>query len=178
MGTSDVIAAASGLLSLIAIVVSVLVARSQSQLSRREQLLPVVSEILREAVTPEFRANRNFIVERLATDHPQPADGMRGLPPEASARVRHVMSYLNNVGLLVANESVSAQLVSSVMGGSVINVWTAVAPYVYAERVLRGEDPNYYGYLEDLAVTVHEIGPDELATKLKLRKWPPGTGTP
>ncbi|MEO6700293.1 MAG: hypothetical protein ABI140_08170 [Jatrophihabitantaceae bacterium] len=175
MGTSDVISAGSGLLSLVAIVVSVLVARSQSQLARREQLLPVVSEILREAVAPEFRANRNFIVDQLAVDHPQHFDGMRGLPPDASNRARHVMSYMNNVGLLVANESISAQLVSSVMGGSVVNVWAAVAPYVYAERVLRGDDPNYYGYLEHLAVTVHEIGPDKLATELKLRKWPPET---
>jgi hypothetical protein len=173
MATSDVIATASGALALVAIVVSVLVARSQSALAHREHLLPVVSDLLRDFLTPEFKINRVYIERTLRDDNPHTTHGLRGLSPEALACARPVIAYFNNVGLLVVNETVSAQLVSSVMGGSVVNAWRVLGPYIYAERILRGGDPNYYGYFEHLAVVVNEIGPRRLEEMLKLRKWPP-----
>lgn len=171
--SSDYIATASGILSLIAIVVSVIVARSQMAVARREQLLPFIREVLDEFHEPEFKTLLGYVTGDLATDCPQPPDGYRPLDEATRQKLRPLTSYFNEVGVLVANNVVSAELVSGLMGGSIVESWDALAPYIYARRHDRGDDPNYYAYYEHLAACMQKLGPDRLEAKLGLKRLPP-----
>ncbi len=158
--------------------VSVVVARSQHSLARKDQLFPLVGGLLDEFRDADFKKRLAYIEESLATDSPPDSSGEFRLSAAARAQVGPVMGYFNNIGLLVANDAVPVRLASAIMGGSVINAWTALAPYVYAERLRRGGDPNYYGYFEHLAASIAEVGPERLERLLQLKKLPPARSTP
>lgn len=173
MDVPNVIASASGVLALVAIFVSLAVARSQSNLSRREHVLAVASDLLSEIREPEARRQINYIRQQLQGAAPMNADGTWSLPPDVYETVRPTMTYFNTVGLLVAHGNVSAEIVSSVMGRSILETWTELAPYVYAERARRGNDSYYYGYYEHIAALVVQLNPEELDRTLSLRRLPP-----
>ncbi len=120
----------------------------------------------------EFKDRLTYVQTMLDYDSPALRDGSLQLSNE-SIRARPIMSYFNNVGLLVYHGTITEEAASSIMGGSVVSAWKALAPYVYAERRRRGDDPNYYGYFEHLAASIVEIGPDKLDAKLELKKLPP-----
>lgn len=170
---SDYLALISGALSLFAIIVSCLVAHSQNALTRREQLFPFVTEILDEFHRSEFKRLLAYVKEDLAHERPPSSDGDAALTPADHDKLRPLMSYFNEVGLLVANGAIPAKLVASIMGGSVAASWKVLAPHIYARRVQRGDDPNYYAYYEHLAARMKEIGPQRLEGQLKLKKLPP-----
>jgi hypothetical protein len=169
---SDYIAAISVVLSLVAVVVSVIVARSQHAVARRERLLPFI-EMLDEFHTPEFKALLGYVTDNLASELPQPSDGYRPLDIERRRKLRPLTSYFNEVGVLVANKAIPIELVSGMMGGSISGSWSVLAPYIYARRRDRGNDPNYYAYYEHLAACVRELGPQRLESKLGLKRLPP-----
>ena len=104
--------------------------------------------------------------------------GRPRLPSAERERVAPVMSYFNSIGALVANRAISGQLVASLMGGSVVNAWQALSPFIYAERERRGGDEVYYGYFEHLAAVVREMGPAQLHASLGLKRLPPGFADP
>ena len=159
MDSSDLTAAGSALLALVAIVVSLFVARSQNSLARREQLFPVVGELLSEFRASEFKRRLVYIETQLSLDCPPDTRGSYTMTHSAFETIRPAMSYFNNIGLLVFHKTVAPETVSSLMGGSIVNAWQVLAPYIYSERHRRGDDPNYYGYFEHLAVVVRELGP-------------------
>lgn len=172
MQVSDYVAVFSVILSLAAIVVSVIVAISQQAVARRERLLPFI-EMLDEFHTPEFKALLAYVTNNLATDLPQPSIGYRPLDVETRRKLRPLTSYFNEVGVLVANKAIPAELVSGMMGGSIAESWSVLAPYIYARRLDRGNDPNYYAYYEHLAACIRELGPQRLESKLGLKRLPP-----
>lgn len=174
MELSDVIAGVAAALALVSIVVSLYVAYRQNELTRRSQFVPIVAGLLQDEFrSADFKRRTDFIETELRATCPPNPDGTLSLTDDARNMVRPVMSYFNNVGLLLANGAVSAELVSSIMGGTVANTWRELGPFIYAERSRRGGDPNYYGYFEHLAASVREIGPEKLDQRLGLKKLPP-----
>jgi hypothetical protein len=170
MSASDIIALASAGLAL---AVSVVVAFRQEILTRRAQLLAVTQEVMTEFRSADFKDRLTYVQRTLAGDSPARDEHGPVLSDQSWLKARPVMSYFNAVGLLVFHGTVSAEVVASVMGGSLMSAWKELAPYVYAQRSRRGGDPNYYGYFEHVAALVAEIGPARLDERLRLRKLPP-----
>jgi hypothetical protein len=157
--TATVLSVSSLLVSVLALLVSSLVAWRQLGIMRQSNLLPVTLDMFGEFRTPAFRISMRYLTERLWEDHP-PADDldMLGLPDDVREKIVPVVSYFNNVGLLVANGLIDERTVQSFMGSSVLRAWTRVSPYIRVERDKRG-DPDYNGYFEHLAA--------------RCRQWPP-----
>ncbi|GAA2523345.1 DUF4760 domain-containing protein [Winogradskya humida] len=146
-----VLSLSSLVVSILALAVSGGVAVRQLVRMRHSNMLPVALDLFREFRTPHFRDNMRYIVEDLWTEHPPGDDtGILDLPDDDRARVVPVVSYFNNVGVLVANGVVDASTVRSFMGGSVLRAWDRAAPYLRTERRHRA-DPSYNAYFEHLA---------------------------
>lgn len=173
MDASTVIAAISAAVSLVAIIVSSLVARSQIKVARQQQLLPFISEMLNEFHKPAFKELLSYVTDQLELDLPQPEKAFRSLDVETRRKLRPLTSYFNEVGLLVADRAISARMVAGMMGGSIAESWQVLAPYIYARRMERDNDPNYYAYFEHLAACIADLDPVRLAEELNLKKLPP-----
>jgi len=63
------------------------------------------------------------------------------------------------------------ELLSALMGGSVIESWEKTMPYLDAERRHRENDTMYYAYFEHLATELKRIGPALLAERLVVSRW-------
>jgi hypothetical protein len=175
---SDWISIASGALALLAIVVSGFVARSQNVLARRDQLFPFITEMLDDYNTDEFKAILAYVREDFRGEHPLTPDGSgAALTPDDRTRLRPMMSFLNEVGLLMANKAIKSTLISSIMGGSVAESWGVLAPHNYARRIERGNDPNYFAYYEHLAAEMKKLGPQRLEGRLRLKRLQPASPT-
>jgi hypothetical protein len=170
MTTTDLLAAFSAALSLIALLVSILVAKAQLSLSRREQLFPLLSEILSTFHWKEFRETREYVKNDFARDFPPNKDGKLLFSEEARDRVQPVTSFFFRVGLLVYERVISVELVSAYMGRSILDCWEVLMPYIRSERQRRG-DPLYYSFFEHLAAEIRHLGHAQLTKKLKLRRW-------
>ncbi|MBT0995470.1 hypothetical protein KIN34_14380 [Cellulomonas sp. DKR-3] len=169
MDQSDIVAAVSAALSLAAILISSLFARQQIVQARRDQLFPVMTHLLGEFRSTEFKANLYAVEHDLANGATVDSEGRPQLRDAERARAVQVMSFFNYIGALVANGSVSLTLVSSLMGGSIENAWRATGPYIYADRERRNGDDVYYAYFEHLAAEISNIGPTKLHARLVAR---------
>lgn len=78
-------------------------------------------------------------------------------------RVSH---YLDNLGVLVANDLLNPHLAAGFLGDSTLRLWSLLEPFIERERALRS--PNaYLQYFEHLAATVHEVQPSRVRADLK-----------
>ena len=137
--------------SILALVVSGGVAVRQLTRLRHSNMLPVAVDLFREFRTPEFRAAMRYLTGTLWSEHPPGDDvGVLDLPDDVRARVVPVVSYFNNVGVLVANDVIDDATVRGFMSGSVLRAWDRTAPYIRVERSRRA-DPTYNAYFEHLA---------------------------
>lgn len=87
-----------------------------------------------------------------------------GLP--GSTRNTPLTHLVDNIGLLVAERLVPAELVAGYMGTSILDLWERLAPHIYADREVRraeGADPGYQFYFEHLAETMKKWIPLESA---------------
>ena len=167
MDASAVVSSISAALSLVAIVVAFLVARQQLGQARRQALLPVMTDVLAEFRTHEFRDAMRFVRDA-------PGDVVLLEDP----RAKQVMRYFNGIGALVRSGALDAAFVASFMGASVEDAWRRLGPYVYAERERREGDALYYGYFEHLAAEVARLGTAELQRRLRLERLPPAGRRP
>jgi hypothetical protein len=173
MTSSTVLSLSSLVVAVLALLVSAGVAVRQLARLRHSNLLPVALDLFREFRTPEFREHMRYLQDEL-WDRCPPGDVAIGeLGDEARAHVAPVAGYFNNVGVLVANGVVEAELVQSFMGGSILRAWSRTAPYVEVER-RRRQDPFYSSFFEHLAALCIRTPPAELHGRLHLERVPGG----
>ncbi|GAA2589594.1 hypothetical protein GCM10010435_80250 [Winogradskya consettensis] len=154
-----ILSLSSLVVSILALAVSGGVAVRQLVRMRHSNMLPVALDLFREFRTGQFRDNMRYIVEDLWTEHPPGDDtGILDLPDNDRARVIPVVSYFNNVGVLVANGVVDETVVRGFMGQSVLRAWDRAAPYLRAERLHRA-DPSYNAFFEHLAARCIALPP-------------------
>jgi len=145
-GWNVVIALATVVLAVatVALVAGVFVAAYTLRESRRAAQLSAAVDLLREYRRQDMRLAR-FALHRLP-----PCDPSRGLEQlshtdrEALELVSH---YLDNIGSLVARRLLRPEPAASFLGGSAIGIWSAIAPYVRAERAA-GRRPTYQRHFE------------------------------
>lgn len=123
----------------------------------------------------EFRGmtdTRFRLGQRIAHDQDEQPPTFRELGDD----VVELSHLLDNIGMLVAEDLVPAELVAGYMGNSVIDLWEKLGPSIEAERKRRrerGESDAYQVYFEHLAVVMREVDPDRVRAKLKRWTWTP-----
>lgn len=162
---------ASLLVAVLALLVSTGVAWRQLSRMRESNMLPVTLDMFREFRTHEFRAAMRYLVEDLWTEHPPGTTGITALPDDARARLTEVISYFNNVGLLLHQGIVDERVIQGFMGGSLLRAWDRVAPYLRVERALR-DDPIFYGFFEHAVARCDAVTREELRDRLRLATMP------
>ncbi|WBB68825.1 DUF4760 domain-containing protein [Micromonospora sp. WMMD812] len=157
--------------SLVAVIVSTILALRQARLMRHNNLLPVIVDIFTEFRDPAFKEHLHYLQHRLWEEYPPAASGTSDLVGEARQHVVAVGGFFNSVGLLVANNVIDEVVPTSAMGGSILRSWARLSPYIANERQRRN-DPNYEMYFEDLARRALDLPPSKLRSRLALRSMP------
>ncbi|WP_329134933.1 hypothetical protein OG552_20310 [Streptomyces sp. NBC_01476] len=157
-------------LSIVAVVVSVVVSLRQITLARHSNALPVVIDLFREHRSDHLTTARAFVYRELpAYDLSQ---GLDALPEEKQRLVRDLAWFYDNLGALVAHNLVDVEPVSGYLGGSVILIWEKMEPLVRGERVKRdpaNQDPiRWQVYFENLYHLVKETPPSKARSGEKL----------
>jgi hypothetical protein len=147
----------------------------QSRLMHHANLLGALTDILGEFRTLEFKRHLAFVKRELQARYPSQGGGIESLPEDALAHVQPVMGFFGAVGTLVANGVIDRVVVASYMGGSTLDAWSQLAPYIQNERKHRG-DENYYKFFEHLAFIAHQYPPSRLKKELRLEGMPTSAG--
>jgi hypothetical protein len=148
--------------SVLALVVSGLLARRQSTMMRHGNELPVLVDLLQEFRSREFQTAEHYVLNKLATEH-DPWSGTTTLPDDPRHAVNYVASFFTSLGTLVSHSMVDEDMVVAQFGFRAHRAWNVLVTYIDRERQLR-DDPFYAKPFEHL---VH----------LVQQGWPRTTGT-
>lgn len=157
-------------ISLAALVISMLLTLRQLRLANSENHLPVVLDTFKETRVPAWFEAQEYVLNELAKDH-KPDCGYRGLPEQARSRATVVGTFYDDLGKLVAHGMIEQNLVIGSYGTNIVRLWDALAPYVYTER--RKHGLNFWIYFEDLAARTAATHPSVVYADLRLRSRPP-----
>ena len=140
-------------------VVTAYFTRGQLQQAKKANDLPTAIGMFRE-----FRGKRE--ARRIALAELPP-----GVHPMKELRddVIELIHLLDNIGMLVAEDLVSAELVAGYMGDSVIALWDKLGPSLEADRKRRrdeGESDAFQMYFQYLARRMREVDPAKVRAKL------------
>jgi hypothetical protein len=155
-------------LSLIAIILSSVIAWRQAQLMRHANAFPILIDFFREFRSPEFREHQLYVRTRLADE--LPAIGIYGLPEPVLAHVVPVVHYFDNLGALVAHRVVETKVALSILGESVERNWRLLAPFLHKEREIRKDD-EYGIFFEHLAELARATPGRRARSNLRLLRY-------
>ena len=158
-------------LSITAVVVSVLVSVRQLTLARHSNTLPVLIDLFREHRSDNLTKARVFVFNDLETF--DLSQGLGCLPEDEQTLVRDLAWFYDNVGALVTHNVVDLEPVSGYLGGSVILIWEKMEPLIQAERARRNlsaHDPQRWQvYFENLYLLVRETPPTK--ARASAKRW-------
>ncbi|MCX4976245.1 hypothetical protein [Streptomyces sp. NBC_00620] len=161
-------------LSITAVVVSVLVSIRQLTLARHSNTLPVVIDLFREHRGDDLTDARAFVYRELDTF--DLSQGLSGLPEDKQNLVRDLAWFYDNVGALVTHSVVDVEPVSGYLGGSVILMWEKMEPLIQAERARRNpsleNSQRWQVYFENLYHLVRETPPTKARSSAKRWRLP------
>jgi hypothetical protein len=135
-------------------------AKGQLEQAKNANALLTAIELFRE-----FRGMREArrVAFAVLPSGASPMDQIRG-------DVIDLMHLLDNLGMLVSERLVSAELVAGYMGDSVIALWDKLGPSIEADRKRRreaGESDAFQEYFEYLARTMRDVDPAKVRAKLR-----------
>jgi hypothetical protein len=163
---------ASFVLSIVAIVVSLLNGLRQLRLSRHANSLRVLVDLFKEHREERLARARQFVYTELASYKLDA--GLSSLPEEERILVRDLAWFYDNLGALVFHRIVDLGPIAGYLGGSVIAVWEKMKPIVDVERDRKQAagmpDPGWQEYFEMLYHMVNK-SPDFTARARINRSW-------
>jgi hypothetical protein len=155
-------------ISIIALAASSFIAISQLRTSRSANLALVTLEHLtRETRTDDFMESEDFVLCRLNSEH-SPDAGIYGLPKEARKHVQRIGQYYAGLGIVSVFRATEGALLLGAIHWRVQVAWSALEPYVRAERAIRNN--QYLSYFEHLACLAHDVDKAEVLSKQKIRR--------
>ena len=146
------VAAASVLVALMAVVVAL----RANRLARHANALPTLVELFREYRNDRLSSTRRQIW--WSADQWEPGDGLDGIPGNERQKVRELLWFLDNLGALVTHDIVAIGPVSGYLGGSALNMWERLEPFILSERQ-KLENPEWQLYFQNLAALIRETPP-------------------
>jgi hypothetical protein len=135
-------------------------ARSRSHMT---MLLEVALHNIRDR---DFQRDQQYVLTQLAQEH-APAVGMDALPEPARTTTRNVAFSYEYIGVMVALGMVDSRLALSVFHFRIRQVWTALEPYVRAEREIR--NAPFLPFFEHLYLVSRANPTTEFLRSLNLR---------
>lgn len=155
-------ALAAVVISIVAVVASVVLGWRALTLTRHSNTMPVLIDLFREHRSERLAAARQFVYFDLpACDL---SLGMDGLPEDKKGLVRDLAWYYDNLGALVAHGVIDIAPVSGYLGQSVLLNWEIMQPLIQAERKKRQDsyDPERWQiYFENLYHLIREQPPEK-----------------
>lgn len=153
-------------MSVVALATSVRANRKQNRAAVGQNQLPVVLDAFQASHAPGWIPAEEYVLTRLETEH-EPDRGYRALPENAREHAAALGLFYDDLGKLVAHHVVEKELVIGAYGGTIVRVWDALAPYVYAERRLYGN--HFWIYFEHLAALTATTSPESVYAQLRSR---------
>jgi hypothetical protein len=170
MDSSTVLNLVAFATSIVALVVSGLLARQQSTMMRHGNELPVLVDLLQEFRSRDFQEAEHYVLNRLAAET-DPSSGSTELPVDPRLAVNYVASFFTSLGALVCHRMVDEEIVVAQFGFRARRAWCVLEKYVDRERQIR-HDPFYARPFEHLARLVQEGWPPDTRYHLKLKTVP------
>ncbi|MEE4541302.1 hypothetical protein V2S66_04890 [Streptomyces sp. V4-01] len=160
------------MISLVALVVSILLTLRQIRLSNGGNHLPVILEAFKLAHDPDstYLNAEKYLLNDLAREHSVDC-GVTELPAPARAYALTIGMFFDDLGKVVAHDIVHQDIVVGSFGPGLVRMWDALAPYVYRQRRTHGN--HFWIYFEDLAVRAATRPSAVVYAALGLRSRPP-----
>lgn len=180
----------------VAVILAGLALTLEMRSSRSERMLSFIADVIHEYRNEDFKDRLEFILTEMPSRVQSDEQGRPVVAKDDFRRCRPVVGFFNNVGILVAEGNLKIELVSAVMGTSVLRTWNILGPAIYADREIREERKVredgvirtdgltaqersvYFAHFEDLVGRLREIPASELRKRLKLRLAPPPEWAP
>lgn len=163
-------ALAAVIISIIALMTSVILGWRALMLARHSNTMPVLIDLFREHRSERLADARHFVYFDLPKC--DLSLGMDGLPDDKKALVRDLAWFYDNLGTLVAHGVIDIEPVSGYLGQSVLLYWEKMQPLVQAERKKRRDsyDPERWQiYFENLYHLIRDQPPEK--ARAAQRMW-------
>jgi hypothetical protein len=139
-----------------ALLTSSVLAVRQAGLMFRANHIPIYIELFSQFRSLEFQDRISFIVDRLAQENVAEETGISGLPDEARAAVYDVGWLFTEISTLRLLDAVDHRI-DSMVQVRLLQVWKALAPFVYQERKLMGAPNTFWRSFEEFAADVDRL---------------------
>lgn len=159
---------AAVVVSIAALGVSTLLTTKQVALAQRNVNLVGFLELMEEFRRSEFHTRYNYVTTRLRLDCvPTATLGIFDLPEPAYSTVIDIAYFFQNCASYAGYGLLDEEMVMAFVHLRLVAVWTAVEPYVIAER---NNNPmtgrHFLGLLESYATKARSISSDEAMKNL------------
>ncbi len=151
------------LLSITALIISVVLTISQILLARTANRLPIGIDFLREFRSKDFK--KDF---KLAKDILTETKSYSSLSEEDKYTINSVAHFYDNLGLLIYSETIKKSFILPFLGQNVITSWNIFRDYILEQRKERS-NPNYQSYFEYLAKISTKDSDGDIRKKLGLQ---------
>lgn len=157
----DVSGSITLVLSIVALVVSALLAIRQNSLQRVTNNAPALADLLSQFRSSGIHEGFDFVCAELGSY--QPEQGLTGLPPAVRYKVYDVCYFLQQFACMMIFGLIAEREFTALLRARTVAVWAAVGPFIEAERKINpSTGPEFMAALEAFAA--------------KARSLPPGTG--
>lgn len=139
-----------------ALLTSSVLAMRQASLMFRANHIPIYIELFSQFRSLEFQDHCSFIIDRLAQENAAEETGLSGLPDEARAAVYDVGWLFAEIATLRLLDAVDHRI-DSMVQVRLLQVWKALAPFVYQERKRMGVSNMFWRSFEEFAADVDRL---------------------
>lgn len=171
---TNVVSLVSLFIALVAVCVAVWQVRASSRNDELSNELPIISEIMNEWRSTSFRADVSYILTR---SPPTAKDGgFRSLPRRWREPAYRVGYFLDYIGVLTSLDIISDELVISMVGTQIIQIWRALEPFIEQERQYRrttyppGVPAGFLVYFEHIVARIIDLGGQQAAVLSQQRR--------
>ncbi|MFD6104114.1 hypothetical protein ACFWFQ_15770 [Nocardia salmonicida] len=155
---------AAVIVSVLALCVSGTISLRALRISRHQNETRILIDLFTEHRSPHLAEARVFVHDQLRLFNP--AQGFEAIPPDKRNMVRDLGWFYDNLGVLVHHDVVDLAPISGYLGGSVLDIWPKMKPFVLAEREKRRiagtTDPTrWQAYFEMLHDRISKHPPEQ-----------------
>lgn len=147
METGNALSFAAVVISIAAVMISLLFGVRQVRLMRQANYVPAVVQLITEFRTTRLNDNFRYVCERLGQEH-DPALGISGLPDDARTAVYDIVYYLSAFVTLSAFKIIRHETLLALFHHRIVAAWRAVEPFVVREREIGPVGPHMLVLLE------------------------------
>jgi hypothetical protein len=171
---TNIVSLVSLFIALVAVCVAVWQVRASSRNDELSNELPIISEIMNEWRSTNFRSDVSYVLTR----SPQTAKdgGFRALPARWREPAYRVGYFLDYIGVLTSLDIISDELVISMVGTQIIQIWRVLEPFIERERQYRrdtyppGVPTGFLVYFEHIVARIIDLGGQQAAVLSQQRR--------